>query len=390
VFEFLSRLFSSEGFMPHGHCYLWEPGVVWLHVISDALVFLAYLTIPITLVYIARRRKDIPFNSMFFLFGIFIVACGLTHLMEIVTLWRPYYWLSGGVKSVTAVASIGTAFLLVRIIPKVLQIPTRDEVARAVAALDNQRKLLEQTQSELQRSQASLVRAEKLAAVGQLAASVGHELRNPLMSVQNANSWLRKRVLEPPVDADGAADEAKIRTFFELIDREVKASNKIITDLLDFARERPLVVAPCHVKALVADALSKLTALDAAVEIRNDVPDDLPLLAADADQLRHAVANVVQNAVEAARPGAAGLVTVRASATASTFTLAVQDDGVGMKPEVSARIFEPLFTTKTKGTGLGLAIVESIVRRHGGKVAVDSEPGRGTTVRLELPNPPPS
>ena len=105
----LPGLFSSDGFMPHGHCYLWNPGLVWLHVISDGLIAMAYMTIPFTLVYLARKRRDIPFNGMFFSFGLFIVACGATHAMEVWTLWTPLYWLSGAIKAVTAVAPLGTA-----------------------------------------------------------------------------------------------------------------------------------------------------------------------------------------------------------------------------------------------------------------------------------------
>ena len=122
--EFLKWLFAPGDFMPHGYCYNWVPGLVWLHVISDSLIFLAYMTIPFTLIHIARRRKDLPFNWMFVCFGVFIVACGVTHAMEVWNLWHAMYWLAGGVKVVTAVASIGTAILLVQLVPQVLKIPS--------------------------------------------------------------------------------------------------------------------------------------------------------------------------------------------------------------------------------------------------------------------------
>ena len=96
---FLDGLFASDGFMPHGHCYLWNPGLVALHVGSDALTALAYATIPFTLVYLARKRKDVPFNWMLLCFGLFIVAWGATHAMEIWTLWTPAHWLAGGIKA---------------------------------------------------------------------------------------------------------------------------------------------------------------------------------------------------------------------------------------------------------------------------------------------------
>jgi PAS domain S-box-containing protein len=125
--------FSIEGFMPHGMCYLWKPDLLALHVISDSLITLAYFSIPFTLMYFVRRRRDLEFNWMFVCFAIFIVACGTTHLMEVVTVWRPEYWVSGTIKAITALASVPTAILLVRLIPQALAIPSpaalRSEIA---------------------------------------------------------------------------------------------------------------------------------------------------------------------------------------------------------------------------------------------------------------------
>ena len=141
--DLLSQLLSSDGFMPHGHCYLWNPGLVWLHVISDGLTALAYTSIPFTLVYLARKRRDIPFNWMFLCFGMFIIACGATHVMEIWTLWTPTYWLSGVVKAVTAAASVPTAILLVQLVPKALAIPTAQQLSQAHEELRRAHDLLE-------------------------------------------------------------------------------------------------------------------------------------------------------------------------------------------------------------------------------------------------------
>ncbi len=129
--EFLRRLFSADGFMPHGHCYMWRPEIVWLHVISDALVAVSYTTIPFTLYSFARKRKDLPFHWMFICFALFIVACGATHYMEIVTLWTPVYRLSGVIKAITAAASVPTAFLLIRLVPKALAIPSPADLAQS-------------------------------------------------------------------------------------------------------------------------------------------------------------------------------------------------------------------------------------------------------------------
>ncbi|MEO6569626.1 MAG: PAS domain S-box protein, partial [Opitutaceae bacterium] len=133
--DYLTKLFSSDGFMPHGHCYLWDPSLVWLHVISDSLIALAYLTIPFTLIYIIRKRKDLPFDWMLASFGVFILACGTTHALEVWTLWNPTYWLSGTMKAVTAIASVVTAILLVKLIPQLLAIPNPGNLRQALSGL---------------------------------------------------------------------------------------------------------------------------------------------------------------------------------------------------------------------------------------------------------------
>ncbi|MGA8409785.1 MAG: PAS domain S-box protein [Candidatus Acidiferrales bacterium] len=136
--DFLRQLFSSGDFMPHGYCYLWNSGLVWLHVISDGLIALAYFTIPFTLLWLVRKRRDLPFSWIFVLFGIFIVACGATHVMEIWNLWHAEYWLAGVVKAVTAVASVGTAILLARLAPRAAELPSVAKWIRANAALENE------------------------------------------------------------------------------------------------------------------------------------------------------------------------------------------------------------------------------------------------------------
>ncbi len=121
--QFLKSLIFPGGFMPHGSCYLWTPSLIGLHVASDSLIALSYLSIPITLVHFTRKRRDIPFSWMFLCFGAFIVACGGTHMMEVWTIWFPSYWLAGMLKAVTAGFSVVTAILLIRVVPLALALP---------------------------------------------------------------------------------------------------------------------------------------------------------------------------------------------------------------------------------------------------------------------------
>ncbi len=126
-----SNAFDSGPFMPHGHCYLWTTGLVALHALSDALIVLAYYSIPITLLYFVRQRKDLKFHWMFLCFAVFILACGTSHLLEIWNIWHANYWLSGGIKAVTALASVPTAILLVKLIPKALALPSPDALQKS-------------------------------------------------------------------------------------------------------------------------------------------------------------------------------------------------------------------------------------------------------------------
>jgi hypothetical protein len=131
MFDQISALLDQQGFIPHGHCYLWMPEVLWLHVMSDAIIAVAYFSIPFALAYFIKRRSDLAFKSAFVMFGIFIMVCGLTHVMGIVTIWVPVYWAEGAVKAITAFASLATAAALWPLIPRALTIPSPSALMRS-------------------------------------------------------------------------------------------------------------------------------------------------------------------------------------------------------------------------------------------------------------------
>jgi PAS domain S-box-containing protein len=149
----IRELFSSNDFMPHGFCYQWKPLLIWLHGISDSLIAIAYFSIPLALIYLVRKKRNIPFDWMFVCFGTFIAACGATHLMEVVTLWMPVYWISGGVKVITALASLPTAILLTRVVPQVLNLPSPDDLRAANQELGRQATILREQAALLDLSQ---------------------------------------------------------------------------------------------------------------------------------------------------------------------------------------------------------------------------------------------
>ncbi|MDZ7992253.1 MAG: ATP-binding protein [Nostoc sp. EfeVER01] len=138
ISELRTNFFTSESFIPHGHCYLWQTNLVWLHILSDAFIALAYYSIPATLFYFVRKRQDLPFDWIFLLFIGFIVACGTNHLMDIWTLWYPTYWVSGFLKAVTATISVITALELVPLVPQALALPSPTQLEQANQELQTQ------------------------------------------------------------------------------------------------------------------------------------------------------------------------------------------------------------------------------------------------------------
>ncbi len=153
--EFLSKLFSSD-FMPHGHCYFWNPEIVWLHATSDGLIALSYYFIPLMLIYFVRKRRDLAFGWMFVMFGIFILGCGTTHLMEVWTLWHGTYRLAGVIKAVTAGASLATAAALVPLIPRALALPSPAALRAANLELEKEIGQRRRAEEELQQAHAEL------------------------------------------------------------------------------------------------------------------------------------------------------------------------------------------------------------------------------------------
>lgn len=152
MWDIITKLFSSNSYIPHGHCYLWQSSLVWLHVVSDVLIALAYYSIPGMLIYFVRQRNDIPFRGVFLLFGAFILSCGTTHILEVWTLWKPTYWLSGSVKLFTAMISMYTAINLIPLIPKALSIPSSSQLEALNYQLQqqiNERQVAEQIIREL-------------------------------------------------------------------------------------------------------------------------------------------------------------------------------------------------------------------------------------------------
>jgi len=220
----------------------------------------------------------------------------------------------------------------------------------------------------------ALVTKERLAVLGQLAGGMAHELRHPLGVVKNAAYFLNM-ALENPAP--------KIKETLQILEREVSASERIIQSLLDFAGPRPPRREKVALAELVRDLLGAVE-IPVGVEVVTDVGSALPTLLADPRHLEQILRNIVMNALQAM--SGAGQLTVHAKIDGpEAVALSVSDNGVGIAAEHLSRIFEPLFTTKSKGIGLGLALAKLLVEAHGGTIAAESELGKGTTLTLRFP-----
>jgi len=237
---------------------------------------------------------------------------------------------------------------------------------------------LKATNEELKGAQEKLVRSEKLAAIGQLAGGVGHELRNPLGAIKNAVYYVRGKVAKSEL----AQTEPRVMEFLGIVDDEINSSNKIISDLLTFSRVGKPAVSPARIENVIDDAVAHC-AIPENIELTKEVAANLPEIQIDTDQIRQVLVNLITNAVQAMPEGGKLAIAVRQKD--SSIQVEVVDTGCGIPEEARGKLFEPLYTTKAKGIGLGLAVCKSIIERHDGHIEVESSVGKGTTFAVKLP-----
>lgn len=230
--------------------------------------------------------------------------------------------------------------------------------------------------AELQQAQAQLIQAAKLAAIGELAANVAHELNNPLTTVLGFASVMTETL----------APGAPLREEADLILAEAGRARDIVRDLLDFSRQRKFVVEPAHLGMTVGQVVALVRTMNPlGVTIVEEYAPSLPLVEVDPARMKQVFLNIINNAVSAMPRG--GTLVVSTRATAETVVVDFKDTGVGIPPEHLGRIFDPFFTTKPEvsGTGLGLSVSLGIVRQHGGTIEVASEEGKGSTFTVKVP-----
>ncbi len=256
----------------------------------------------------------------------------------------------------------------------------REEVARREQAESAARKLndelearVEERTRQLLSAQEELLRGEKLALLGQVADNVGHELRNPLGVINNAAYFLEA------VSAD--ADETT-KEYLGIIKDETANAERIVSDLLDAVRSKPPHPEKVDLPEVIRQTLRKCGIPDSIV-VRLDIPATLPTVHADPMHLHQVFWNLITNAKEAMTEG--GTLEIGVTMEPQALRISFRDSGCGMTPEQQARLFQPLFTTKTRRVGLGLVVVKNLTQANGGRVEVVSEAGKGSVFTVVLP-----
>lgn len=237
---------------------------------------------------------------------------------------------------------------------------------------------VEERTAELKAAQARLIQSEKLAVIGQLASSLAHELNNPLQAIQSGLGLLISEVKR--------GNTPQVLTDLDIIQSELERIQTLFRQMLDFYRPVSYECQPLDLNAICAavQVLMRKRLQDAHVSLHLDLSSPLPSPCGDSNQIKQVLLNLLLNAVEA-MPAQGGNITLSTTSNNGQVSIRVIDDGIGITEKLRARLFEPLFTTKTRGLGLGLAISQEIIQRHGGEIQAESNPEMGTVFTVSLP-----
>jgi signal transduction histidine kinase len=218
-----------------------------------------------------------------------------------------------------------------------------------------------------------LVKAQRLATIGELAGMVGHDLRNPLTGIKSATYYLRT--------THGSCSEDNRKKMFDVIESAIDHADKIIRDLQEYSREMQLELANCSPQSILKEALALVQVPDRVKIIDNTL--DNPLIKADKTKIARVFINIIKNAVDAMPEG--GTLQIKSTQTDGNVEISFADTGIGIPKEAMSKLFTPLVTTKAQGMGFGLAICKRIVDAHQGRITVQSVEGKGTTVTVTMP-----
>lgn len=360
LFEVLGiSVFKRIG-MPHEFCYVQDGKLVWLHIISDLLIGVAYVSISTTLAYLVyRASKGIPFNGVFLAFGLFIVSCGMTHFMEVWVIWEPVYWMSGYVKVVTAAASVATAVALFPLVPKIFAL------IDAARKSEQRRIEIEQLNQELERFNYS----------------VAHDLRAPLRGITGFAQALSE-------DFDNQLPPQG-KHYIERMQTSATRMEALIAGLLKYATvgRQTVQMQPTSLDEVLQDSIGLLESeiRERDAEVVSAGP--LPTVMGDATMLQVVFQNLIGNGIKFVAPGVKPIVEVSHAVQDGQAIVYITDNGIGIPRESRDRVFRIFerFHQKHPGTGIGLAIVHRAMERLHGTIGVEPAPhGTGTRFWLRL------
>lgn len=364
-------LFNPSGLTPHGFCLLWAPGLIALHSISDAIIGLAYFSIPLALAAFASQRTDLEYKWVIHLFVAFILACGTTHLMSILTLWSPAYGVEGIIKAITAMLSIATAAILWPLIPKLVALPSgaqlkqlNGQLAFKVEEQEKTALLLRESETQVRRANSDLEdrvqarTAELMAANARLSQALNerdlllrevyHRVKNNLQLIDGLVT-LQARVL---VDRDAKNALQRLR-------QRLYALGLVHQQLMSSSDLKTFDVAP-FLKELSENIIEGIGAQDIELSV-NAMPLEVGL--DFAIPLGLLVTELVTNSLKHAFPGGTGKIEVVLERRADkTIVLVVSDNGVGYDPAATAR--------DDKSSGLGTSLIDGLVSQLGATITV--------------------
>jgi signal transduction histidine kinase len=435
--ELTPGLVQTGTFLPQGLAYQWQPGVLWLNVATDALIAAAQLAVGIGVVWFARRRPDIAFRPIFPIFAMFMVLCALAHLVAVVTVWVPVYWVQGGTKLLAATASIASAVMLIPLIPQALALPSaralqtvnaeleREITLRVNAELDLraayqelEQRVTQRTQElsdanerltqeiqERRRTEQALRYSETLlrrlhddledhiaertseltrtiAELESFSYSISHDLRAPLRAINGFAAILREE--------HGASLDDDGQLLLDRIARNASKMAQLIDGLLDFSRlaRSESIAADVDMTGLARSVAGELLqeARNADIEL---TVHELPAVRGDEAMLRQVWVNLLSNALKFSGRQPKPTIEVAAERGEEEIVYRVQDNGVGFDMAYAEKLFGVFnrlhSADEFPGVGVGLAIVRRIVQRHGGRVWAESPKDGGSTFYFALP-----
>lgn len=378
-------------FMPHGYCLQWNMPLLVTWIVANSGIALAYFAIPAALIFFVRKRGgDLPYPWMFRLFALFIVSCGMTHVMKIWTIYNAHYWAEALLDLLTAIASLLTAILLWPLIPKMLALKSPGQLEDAYEKLEKVNKELEVLNENLTLARDQALDASNLKS--SFVANISHELRTPVTGVMGMNELLMQTDLD-----------SHQKDLASSIQDAAKSLHSIVNDILDLSKieagKMTLQTVLINPADMIRDSINILLptaqkkGLTLNCRIDPVLEERTPILSGDPVRINQVLLNLMGNAIKFTEHGGIDVqaLVVERNEQHSIIKFSVSDTGIGLSPDDRKMLFIPFTqadastTRKYGGTGLGLTISKHLVELMDGEISVESEKGIGSTFWFNIP-----